>query len=129
MQGRKNHSENREGGASKDARATAFDSVRQDTPGDPPECPQDTAMGAGRRSAISDSRPTWSAPPPLAEKALAARDSLEGQRRQVTVLFTDMVGFTPLAERLGEEGIYLLMQPVFKEMIGPYTRTRARCRS
>ncbi len=33
------------------------------------------------------------------------------------MLFTDLVGFTPHAERPGEAGTNLLMQPVFKEMI------------
>jgi class 3 adenylate cyclase len=34
-----------------------------------------------------------------------------GERRQVTVLFADMVGFTAISERLGEEGTYALIQP------------------
>ena len=38
------------------------------------------------------------------------------QRRQVTVLFADMVGFTPLAERLGEEKTYLVMQRLHREL-------------
>ena len=38
------------------------------------------------------------------------------QRRQVTVLFADMVGYTPLAENLGEEKTYLLMQRVHREL-------------
>ncbi len=33
----------------------------------------------------------------------AAQGTGAAQRRQVTVLFADMVGFTPLAEKLGEE--------------------------
>ena len=32
------------------------------------------------------------------------------QRRQVTVLFADMADYTPLADKLGEEKTYLLMQ-------------------
>ena len=35
-----------------------------------------------------------------------------GERRQVTVLFEDMVGFTAISERLGEEGTYSLIQPI-----------------
>ncbi len=42
------------------------------------------------------------------------RDS--AQRRQVTVLFADMAGFTPLAEKLGEEKTYLVMQRVHREL-------------
>ncbi|MCP4998808.1 MAG: AAA family ATPase [Hyphomicrobiales bacterium] len=39
-----------------------------------------------------------------------------GQRRQVTVLFADMVGYMPLAEKLGEENTYLFMQRVHREL-------------
>ena len=33
---------------------------------------------------------------------------MEAERRQVTVLFTDMVGFTSFSERSGEEAAYTL---------------------
>jgi class 3 adenylate cyclase/tetratricopeptide (TPR) repeat protein len=36
----------------------------------------------------------------------------------VTVLFADMVGFTAISERLGEEGTYALIQPVYELMAG-----------
>jgi class 3 adenylate cyclase len=39
-----------------------------------------------------------------------------GERRQVTVLFADMVGFTAISERLGEEGTYALIQPIYQLM-------------
>ena len=69
------------------------------------------------RDPLSGPEPKISSPPQaLAKKALADRGALEGQRRQVTVLFTDMVDYTPLAARLGEEGTYLLMQRVIGEM-------------
>ncbi|MDX1376473.1 MAG: AAA family ATPase, partial [Burkholderiales bacterium] len=38
-------------------------------------------------------------------------------RRHVTVLFADMEGYTTLAEKLGEEGTYTLMQPVLARMV------------
>ena len=46
----------------------------------------------------------------LAEKILRDRSFLEGERRNVTVLFADTVGFTPLSERLGEEQVYEMIQ-------------------
>ena len=74
--------------------------------------------GAGHPVRILESV-SISPPQPLAEKVLGARSVLEGQRRQVTVLFTDIVGYTPLAESLGEEAVYQLMQRVFEQMIDP----------
>lgn len=71
-----------------------------------------------RRNDGSDHRddPIASPPRSLIDKALAAQDIPEGQRRRATVLFTDMADFTPLAERVGEEKTYLLMRRVIKEM-------------
>ena len=37
-----------------------------------------------------------------------------GERRQVTALFADMVGFTAISERLGEEGTFALVQPIYE---------------
>jgi len=41
---------------------------------------------------------------------------LEGERRQVTVLFADLVGFTSFSERSGEEAAFALMQRVASMM-------------
>jgi class 3 adenylate cyclase len=44
----------------------------------------------------------------------------EGERRQVAVLFADLVGFTPFSERSGEEAAYALMQqllPLLRDSI------------
>ena len=46
----------------------------------------------------------------------SSQGSSGGERRRVTVLFADMVDFTPTAERLGEEGAYNLMQRIFTLM-------------
>ena len=53
----------------------------------------------------------------LAEKILAQRDRIEGERRQVTVLFCDLAGYTPLTEKLGPEEAYGLMDRVFEILI------------
>ena len=41
---------------------------------------------------------------------------MEAERRQVTILFTDMVGFTAFSERQGEEAAYTLMRSLSKLM-------------
>ena len=41
---------------------------------------------------------------------------MEAERRQVTVLFADMVGFTSFSERSGEEAAYTLMRSLSKLM-------------
>ena len=41
---------------------------------------------------------------------------MEAERRHVTVLFADMVGFTPFSERWGEEAAYSLMRSLSKLM-------------
>src|SRR6516164_3059001 len=40
-------------------------------------------------------------------------DAAQGERRQITVLFADMAGYTAVSERLGEEGAYELVQPIY----------------
>ena len=45
-------------------------------------------------------------PKGLTEKILAQRDRIEGERKQVTVMFCDIEGFTNLSERLGPEEAY-----------------------
>jgi class 3 adenylate cyclase len=66
----------------------------------------------------SDKRDIGTAPMLAGEHATSIneRDDLGGQRRQVTVLFTDLVGYTPLARKLGEEETFLFMQRIIREM-------------
>ena len=53
----------------------------------------------------------------LTEKILAQKWKIEGERRQVTIMFVDMNGFTPLAESLGPEETFGLMDQVFEILI------------
>ena len=49
----------------------------------------------------------------LADKILAIRSALEGERKQVTVLFADVVGFSTLAGPLDPEDVHTLMDGCF----------------
>jgi class 3 adenylate cyclase/tetratricopeptide (TPR) repeat protein len=53
-------------------------------------------------------------PPHLAEQVLQSRAALEGERKQVTVLFCDLVSSTALAESLGPETMHLLLNRFFE---------------
>jgi len=56
-------------------------------------------------------------PKGLTEKILGQRDKIEGERKQVTVVFCDMEGFTPLVEGLGPEEAYSIMDQVYEILI------------
>ena len=56
-------------------------------------------------------------PKGLAEKILSQRDRIEGERKQVTVMFCDMAGFTPLVEKLGSESAYDIMDQIYEILI------------
>ncbi|MGD9241440.1 MAG: adenylate/guanylate cyclase domain-containing protein, partial [Desulfobacterales bacterium] len=56
-------------------------------------------------------------PKGLTEKILSQRDRIEGERKQVTVMFCDMEGFTPLSEILGIEDAYSIMDEVYEILI------------
>jgi len=56
-------------------------------------------------------------PKGLTEKILAQRDRIEGERKQVTVMFCDMEGFTQLSEKFGPEDVYTIMDKVYEILI------------
>ena len=56
-------------------------------------------------------------PPALTKKILGQNDRIEGERRQVTVMFCDMKGFTPLAHQLGPEDTFALIERILGVMI------------
>jgi hypothetical protein len=53
-------------------------------------------------------------PPHLAEKILTSRSALEGERKQVTVLFCDLANSTAIAERIGPENMHTLLNRFFE---------------
>src|SRR5438034_9260065 len=56
-------------------------------------------------------------PKHLAEKILASRHTLEGERKQVTVLFADIRGSTKLVEGLDPEEAQKIIDPVLSVMM------------
>src|SRR5581483_9188343 len=55
-------------------------------------------------------------PKHLADKILKSRSAMEGERRQVTVLFADMAGFTALAEKLDPEEVHAIVDGCFERI-------------
>jgi class 3 adenylate cyclase/tetratricopeptide (TPR) repeat protein len=56
-------------------------------------------------------------PPYLAEKILTSRSALEGERKQVTVLFADLKGSTELIRDLDPEQAQALLDPALRHMM------------
>src|SRR5512136_2890221 len=53
----------------------------------------------------------------IVEKILSQKNKIEGEYKQVTVMFCDMMGFTPLTDRLGPEETYSTMDQVYEILI------------
>jgi class 3 adenylate cyclase/tetratricopeptide (TPR) repeat protein len=53
-------------------------------------------------------------PKHLKEKILTSRSAIEGERKLVTVMFADVTGFTPMAERLDPEDVHQIMNGCFR---------------
>jgi len=56
-------------------------------------------------------------PQDLTKKILAQKDKIEGERKQVTVMFCDMEGYTILTEKIGSEQMYSIMDEVYEILI------------
>lgn len=56
-------------------------------------------------------------PEGITQKIISQKEKLEGERRQVTVLFCDMEGFTPLVDGLETENAYQIMDKVYEILI------------
>jgi class 3 adenylate cyclase len=61
-------------------------------------------------------------PKHLAEKILSSKSALEGERKQVSVLFVDVSGFTTLSERLDPEDVHGLMNRALDLMLSQIHR-------
>ena len=80
-----------------------------------------TAPAAGRVRQ-PDTAPLAYTPPHLTDKILAARPALEGERKQVTVLFADLKDSTELIRGLDPEAAQQLLDPALQRMMAAVHR-------
>src|SRR6266542_3176663 len=79
------------------------------------------ALGPGSAAGQFASPQSYT-PKHLAEKILTTGSALKGERKQVTVLFVDVSGFTSLSERLDPEEVHRLMSRAFDLMLAEVHR-------
>jgi class 3 adenylate cyclase len=84
--------------------------------------PEAVSAPSATPAPAQDRAPLSYTPQHLAEKILTSRSALEGERKQVTVLFVDVSGFTSLSERLDPEDVHGLMNRAFELMLAEVHR-------
>ena len=82
-----------------------------------PECAHPTGVVPGSLPATRFTSPDSYTPKHLAEKILSSKAALEGERKQVTVLFADLKGSMELLENRDPEEARKLLDPVLKHMM------------
>jgi class 3 adenylate cyclase/tetratricopeptide (TPR) repeat protein len=80
-------------------------------------CPECAHPASAAVAATPPSRPAAYTPKHLAEKILTSRAALEGERKQVTVLFADLKGSLELLADRDPEEARKLLDPVLERMI------------
>ena len=71
---------------------------------------------------VDYSKPQSYTPKVLADKILASRRSVEGERKQVTVLFADVTNFTSISEKLDPEEVHRLISECLPFLTGEIHR-------
>jgi len=66
---------------------------------------------------IDYSHPQSYTPKFLADKILASRSSIEGERKLVTVLFADVANYTSISERFDPEEVHQIMDGCFRVLM------------
>src|SRR5215472_10123013 len=88
----------------------------------PAAAPPPARPVAEDRPALRDAAPETYTPKHLAEKILTSRGALEGERKSVTVMFSDVSGFTAMSERLDPEDVHAIMDRAFEQILGAVHR-------
>jgi class 3 adenylate cyclase/tetratricopeptide (TPR) repeat protein len=86
------------------------------------QCGQAIGEAGPAEAASRFGSPETYTPQHLAEKILVSKSALEGERKQVTVLFCDIAGSTALAQRLGPEAMHTLLSRFFELALGEVHR-------
>jgi Adenylate and Guanylate cyclase catalytic domain/Double zinc ribbon len=82
-----------------------------------------TTTAATRQPLVVRSQtPQVSTPPSLVEKTLQSRTALEGERKQVTVLFADLKGSMELLADCDPEEACMMLDPVLERMMAAVRR-------
>ena len=84
--------------------------------------PSVTASAAGATAADRFADPQAYTPKHLAEKILTSKAAIAGERKQVTVVFTDVSGFTAMSERLDPEDVHAIMDRMFEVILAAVHR-------
>jgi class 3 adenylate cyclase len=90
--------------------------------GDVGPLPTPVAAPVSERGRQPDTAPLTYTPPHLAEKILTSRSALEGERKQVTVLFADLKGSMELLADRDPEEARQLLDPVLEQMMAAVHR-------
>ena len=92
-------------------------------PADARFCPRCGEASLTRPAVTAEfASPATYTPKHLAERILTSKAALEGERKQVTVLFVDVSGFTALSARLDPEDVHALMTRAFELMLAEVHR-------
>src|SRR5262249_36656044 len=80
---------------------------------------EDQALAWSAAAAPRQTRAEGSPAPPqrLADRILHSKAALEGERKQVTVLFSDVSGFTAMSEKLDPEDVRAIMDSAFEVIL------------
>src|SRR5438093_8188421 len=93
------------------------------------ECGQRLGGPAGAPAAVPAATAAPAAPPErfaspesytpkhLAEKILTSKGALEGERKSVTVMFSDVSGFTAMSEKLDPQEVHAIMDRAFEVIL------------
>src|SRR5262245_41343183 len=81
------------------------------------DAPVVSAPVAEARLGLRDAPPASYTPKHLAEKILTSRGALEGERKSVTVMFSDVSGFTAMSQRLDPEDVHAIMDRAFEVIL------------